>query len=131
MFRAHWVCPNAILQRNGEAVTPGVKDRLRPPCGMVNIARGTLVTRRTKWTVAQVALGTLRSWGSPARDHRFLFKQEITTPNLRSAKQLTRIQNIIIKNEENNRLRPVFFVESRVLRFYHALRKSMGAFGEH
>ena len=74
MFRVHWACQNAILQRNEGDVTLGVKDRLRPPYGMVNIARGTFVTRRTKRSVAQVNVESLRPWNPPTRAHRSLFK---------------------------------------------------------
>ena len=86
-FRAHWACQNSILQRNQGAVTLGVQDRLRLSYGMVNIARGTLVTQRTRWAVAQVKVGSLRPWNPPARAHRslLLLNREIATPDLRSA----------------------------------------------
>jgi len=61
---------------NEGAVTLGVQDRLRPPHGMVNIARDTSVTRRTRWTVAQVKVVSLGPWNPRARAHRPLFKRE-------------------------------------------------------
>ena len=56
------------------SATLSVQDRLRPPCRTVIIARDTSVTRRTRWTVAQVKVRSLGPWNPRARAHRSLFK---------------------------------------------------------